>query len=185
MRRLKKVITARKMNKDKFILDACCGGRHIWFDKDNKKSIFMDIREVNKGEIELQPNWCVKPDVIGDYTDMPFEDNTFKLIVWDIPHKIKNYKKSIISKKYGYLGEDWQNNTKKGFNECMRILDNYGVLEFKFADIDIPIKEILGLFPIKPLFGTVTKKGVNNTYWFCFMNIPDDTKVPENDNMAS
>ena len=24
------------------------------------------------------------------------------------------------------------------------------------------------------------REGVNNTYWFCFMNIPDDTKVPEN-----
>ena len=24
------------------------------------------------------------------------------------------------------------------------------------------------------------REGVNNTYWFCFMKIPDDTKVPEN-----
>ena len=40
------------------------------------------------------------------------------------------------------------------------------------SDFDIPIKTILSLFPFKPLFGTITKKGVNNTYWFCFMKIP-------------
>ena len=162
--------------ENKFILDACCGGKQIWFQKEQKNTIFMDIREIEKGEISLQPNWCIKPDIIADYINMPFENNSFKLIVWDIPHKIKNYDKSIILKKYGYLGENWKENTQKGFNEIMRILDDYGVLEFKFADIDIPIREILSLFPIKPLFGTVTKKGVNNTYWFCFMKIPKDKR---------
>ena len=33
------------------------------------------------------------------------------------------------------------------------------------------VNEILKLFHTKPLFGTVTKKGVNNTYFFTFMKI--------------
>ena len=68
---------------------------------------------------------------------------------------------------------------KNGFNAIMRYLSPYGVLEFKYADITIPTKEILNLFPIKPLFGTVTKKGVNNTYWFCFMKLPQTGEVYE------
>ena len=160
---------------NKFILDACCGGKHLWFDKDNKNTIFMDIREVEQGEIELQPNWCVKPNVIGDYTDMPFKDKSFKLIVWDIPHKIKNYEKSIISKKYGFLGEDWKSNTKRGFKECMRVLDDYGVLEFKWSDSEIPFKKVLALIEQEPLFQNTTNyKATSKTKWFCFMKIPKE-----------
>ena len=150
------------------ILDACCGGKQMWFQKNHPNTIYMDIRQEKQGAIKLQPNWKCKPDVIGDYRYMPFEDNSFKLIAWDIPHKIKK-DKSIIDMKYGHLGENWKEDTLRGFNEIMRVLDDYGVLEFKFADISIPIKEVLSIFPIKPLFGTITKKGVNNTYWFCFM----------------
>ena len=33
---------------EKFILDVCCGGRMMWFDKDNKNTLYCDIREVEK-----------------------------------------------------------------------------------------------------------------------------------------
>lgn len=77
-----------------------------------------------------------------------------------------------MQKVYGYLDKNYKDDLKNGFNEIMRVLDDYGVLEFKYSDISIPCKEILELFETEPLFGTVTKKGVNNTYWFCFMKIP-------------
>ena len=155
---------------EKVILDACSGGRHWWIQKNQENTIYMDIREEEPGTIKLQPNWCVKPDVIGSYCDMPFNDNSFNLIAWDIPHKIKQ-DKGIITKKYGYLGNNWKEDTTKGFNECMRVLKDKGVLIFKFSDLDISFKEILSLFPIKPLFGTPTKKGVNNTAFFVFMKM--------------
>lgn len=161
---------------EKYILDACCGGKHFWFDKNHKYTLFMDKRRVEKGAIPQQPNWECDPDIIGDYRDTDFEDKSFKLIVWDIPHKIKNYKKSLIIKKYGYLGESWREDTAAGFNELWRILDDYGVLVFKYADLDISVTEMLSLFPVKPLFGTKTKKGVNNTYWFTFMKIKEEEK---------
>ena len=161
-------------NNDKFILDACCGGKQFWFNKKQKNTIFMDIREVKKGTIEMQPNWCIKPDVIGDYRDMKFKDKSFKLIVWDIPHMLGKKINGIIQTKYGYLDKDtYEEDLKNGFKEIWRVLDDYGVLEFKYADVNVPVKQILDLFPIKPLFGTPTKKGVNNTFWFCFMKIPE------------
>lgn len=98
--------TKQKINietEDKFILDACCGGRQIWFQKEQENTIFMDIRQEAKGTIKLQPNWSCEPNVIGDYRDMPFKDNSFKLIVWDIPHKIKQ-DRGIIEQKYGHQG---------------------------------------------------------------------------------
>lgn len=161
------------MKNTDFILDACCAGRQIWFQKFQKNTIFMDIREVKKGTIQLQPNWSIEPTIIGNYKKMPFKNNSFKLVVWDIPHTLGKKINGIIQMKYGYLDRDnYSQDLKQGFSEIMRVLDDYGILEFKYADVAIPCKEILNLFPIKPLFGTVTKKGVNNTYWFCFMKIP-------------
>ena len=155
---------------EKLILDACCGGRHFWFDKQNPNALFMDIRQIKPGAISLQPNWSVQPDVIGDYRNMDFEDESFRLVVWDIPHKLKP-DKGLITMKYGALGETWREDITKGFKEIWRVLKDEGVLVFKYADLDISVKEMLSLFDVQPLFGTVTKKGVNNTYWFCFMKV--------------
>ena len=33
---------------DKIILDACCGSRMFWFDKNNPAALFVDIRSPNK-----------------------------------------------------------------------------------------------------------------------------------------
>ena len=130
----------------------------------------MDIRQVEPGAISVQPNWSVQPDVIGDYRNMDFEDESFRLVVWDIPHKLKP-DKGLITMKYGALGETWREDITKGFKEIWRVLKDEGVLVFKYADLDISVKEMLSLFDVQPLFGTVTKKGVNNTYWFCFMKV--------------
>jgi len=128
----------------------------------------MDIRKEPKGFIKEQPNFEVSPDIIGDYRKTNFKDKQFKHIVWDIPHKIKK-DSGIITKKYGYLGENWKEDLTAGFNELWRILDDGGTLCLKFSDLDISIKTLLDLFPIKPLYGTPTKKGVNCSYWFVFV----------------
>ena len=56
-----------------------------------------------------------------------------------------------------------------GFNECMRVLKPNGVLVFKWSEIQIPLREILSLFPQKPLFGNRAIKRGNKTHWLCFM----------------
>lgn len=66
------------------ILDACCGSRMFWFDKNESHTTFMDIRQEKFDIHGKKVN--VDPDVIGDFRDMPFEDNTFNLVVFDPPH---------------------------------------------------------------------------------------------------
>lgn len=57
---------------------------------------------------------------------------------------------------------------RRGFAECFRVLDDDGVLIFKWSEVQIPLKEILPLAPYPPLFGNRSGKN-NNTHWLCFM----------------
>ncbi len=151
----------------KEVIDVCCGGRHMWFDKENKNTVFMDIRRVEPGSIELRPNWSVQPCVLGSFEKIPFQNNSFNLVVCDPPHKIK-HSSGLIIQKYGFLGDEWEYKIKNMFNECWRILSPGGTLIIKWADVDIPPRKILALFSKKMLFGTHTKKGTNNTYFWTF-----------------
>lgn len=159
----------------KVLADLCSGHRSIWWDKEHPDCIYMDIREEEPGTIKLQPNWCVKPDVIGDYRDMFFLDETFHLIVWDIPH-ILEATSGIMLKKYGKLGSQWRKDCTDGFKEVWRVLKPHGVLLFKYNDLSIAIPEMLSCFFETPLVGTRTKKSVGNdgtgTYWFAFIKLP-------------
>ena len=102
---------------------------------------------------------------------MTFEDKAIKLVVFDPPHLLKLGKKSWMAKKYGILTENWKEDIKKGFNECWRVLDDYGTLIFKWSERDIKIREVLDLIEQKPLFGHPTSQG-GKTHWICFMKIP-------------
>ena len=66
------------------ILDACCGSRMFWFDKQEPHTTYMDRREE---EFEIHKKKInVKPDIVADFRDMPFDDETFNLVVFDPPH---------------------------------------------------------------------------------------------------
>jgi|GEM_PF-4955529 len=45
----------KKMLEGKFILDACCGSRMFWFNKKHPNTLYMDIREYDKGDIIVDP----------------------------------------------------------------------------------------------------------------------------------
>ena len=156
------------MNKK--ILDPCCGSRMFWFDKSNPLTIFGDIRE-------LEDTLCdgrkleIKPDINMDFRDIPFEDNKFKLVVFDPPHLKQVGKTSWMAKKYGKLGKDWEDDLRKGFSESFRVLENYGVLIFKWNEQQIKVSEILKLTNHQPLFGHKSGK-LQKTHWLCFMKIP-------------
>lgn len=165
---------SERISKDKFILDACCGAKYMWFNKNHPNTIYIDIRRTEKGFNQRRKNECVNPDIIMDFRDLKFKDNSFKLIVWDIPHLKSLGETSILRKQYGCLNaETWQSDLKNGFKELWRCLDNYGILIFKFNDLEIKFKDVLNLFPIEPLFGnTASKNKKSTTKWFCFMKIP-------------
>lgn len=98
------------------ILDACCGSKMFWFDKENPQVTFMDKREANyslgtyptkNGDKERL--LTVSPDIIADFRNMPFDDNQFHMVVFDPPHLIYAGKDSWLAKKYGTLNRDtWQ-----------------------------------------------------------------------------
>ena len=83
------------------ILDACCGSKMFWFDKQEPHTTYMDRREE---EFEIHKKKInVKPDIVADFRDMPFEDETFNLVVFDPPHLLWAGQKSFMRAQYGQL----------------------------------------------------------------------------------
>lgn len=146
------------------ILDPCCGSKMFYFDKNDPRVVFGDIHK-------LKTNLCdgrslvIEPDIEMDFREMPFDDNTFSCVVFDPPHLIKVGKKSWLALKYGKLENSWQEDIKRGFAECFRVLKANGVLVFKWNERDIPLKSILELSEEKPLLKWKNDK----THWVIFI----------------
>ena len=116
------------------ILDACCGGRMFWFEKAHPDVIYMDNRRLNDMACDGR-RIVVDTDILGDCREMPFDDDTFNLVVFDPPHLIYAGENSWMRKKYGCLNKDtWRDDLKKGFTECFRVLKADGVLVFKWNE---------------------------------------------------
>jgi SAM-dependent methyltransferase len=168
------------------VLDACCSVKGFWFDHDDDRAMFMDIRE---GEFETTKGaLVVKPDVVADFTDMPFPDNTFRLVVFDPPHHTaKRFRtrkdNSAIVKRYGRLPDEWSDVLRLGFAECFRVLLPMGVLVFKWFDGEIPVKDVLALTPERPLFGHKSGKRMK-THWIAFLkpNATGEAALPAKEN---
>ena len=165
--------------EQKPVLDATCGSRMIWFNKENELAVFVDQREMDSEAIWTSGDgksvrYCsIHPDVKASFTDLPFEDETFYHVVFDPPHMIKLGETSWMAKKYGKLnGEDWPSVLKAGFDECWRVLKPYGTLIFKWAEIDIPVKEIIKAIGKDPLYGCRSGKQLK-THWMTFIKIPE------------
>lgn len=155
---------------NKFILDACCGGRMFRFDKHHENAVYIDNRTLDKWSVDSRPEFFIEPDMVMDFCDLKFPDKHFKLVVWDPPHLQSLYETSWMAKKYGVLSWDRKDELAKWFSECWRVLDDYGVLIFKRNEYEIPLSEVLELFEQKPLFGHTTgKKGM--TKRLCFMKV--------------
>ena len=151
------------------ILDACCGSRMFWFNKTNPNVLFADIRTENHILCDGR-KLKIEPDIKMDFTKMGFADRSFKLVVFDPPHLKNIGKNSWLFKKYGALNDDWKKDIKKGFDECMRVLDEYGILIFKWNETQIKVNEILAEISYTPLFGHKSGKN-SNTHWLCFMKL--------------
>lgn len=161
---------------DKFILDACCGGRCFWQNKEHPNTIYID-NEPRAAKISVQrPLFKCDPDLVMDFTNLRFKDHSFKLVVWDPPHLLDLNETSEMRKKYGCLNKQtWKYDLKKGFSECWRVLEDYGVLIFKWNEEDISTTDVLKLFSRDPLFGHVAGSK-SKTKWFCFMKIPKESR---------
>lgn len=151
---------------DKPILDACCGSRMMWFDKQNPNTVYADVRTETHTLCDGRV-LEVSPDIEMDFTDMAFADGTFSLVVFDPPHLVKLGEKSWMAKKYGKLFPGWEDQIKAGFDECMRVLKPQGVLIFKWNENQIKINKIIEVIGTRPLFGHPSGKH-GQTIWMTF-----------------
>lgn len=146
------------------VIDVCCGSKMFWFNKSNSDTVFMDIRQFEDTLCDGR-KLIIKPDIVGDFRNIPFPDSTFKLAVFDPPHLVKLGENSWMAKKYGKLQEGWKDDIKQGFEECMRVLEPYGILVFKWNEEQIKVRDVLSAILYKPLFGDRRSK----TLWMVFM----------------
>lgn len=152
---------------DKLALDACCGSKMMWFDKNNPNVVFADIRTENHTLCDGR-SLEIKPDVQADFTKLPFADNSFYLVAFDPPHMKNLGKNSWMAKKYGVLNRTWQQDIKQGFDECMRVLKPNGVLVFKWNESQIKTSTIIQLLQVQPLFGHTSGRQ-SKTHWMTFL----------------
>lgn len=156
----------------KKILDVACGRKMFWFDKNNPNVEFCDNRKGNYILCDGR-KLEINPDTICDFTDLPFTDNQFCLVVFDPPHLIHLGGASWTARKYGVLPDNWQKLIAEGFRECFRVLKPNGILIFKWSETQIRVSEILKLTEQKPLFGHKSGR-LNKTHWLCFMKADAD-----------
>lgn len=149
------------------VLDPCCGSRMFWFDQQDQRVLFGDIRSEEHTLCDGRA-LNITPDVLIDFRALPFADGSFKMVVFDPPHLRKAGLKSWLGLKYGILGQDWQDDLFRGFAECFRVLEPQGVLIFKWNEIQIKVSDILALTDQKPLFGHKSGKRMD-THWITFM----------------
>lgn len=154
------------------ILDACCGSKMFWFDRDNSNVTFMDKRQETISAMDRGHQRVIEisPDVVGDFRHMPFDDESFHMVVFYPPHLIRGGDSSWLVKKYGRLDDTWPFDLRAGFNESMRVLKPYGTLIFKWNEEQIKLSEVLNAVGYQPLFGD--KRG--KTHWLVFMKMGDE-----------
>ena len=103
-----------------------------------------------------------------DFRDLPFPDDSFRLVAFDPPHLERAGPRSWLAAKYGRLSNDWRDDLRAGFSECFRVLEVGGVLVFKWNETQVRTKEVLSLTDRKPLFGQVSGRS-GMTHWLVFM----------------
>jgi hypothetical protein len=169
-RRMQPSPPTRNKNKEeimeKKILDMTCGARQMWFDKNNESALFID----NRCEKIQMPNGSVldiNPDLIADYTKLPFIDECFYLVVFDPEHRNDLGKDSWMEKQYGNLPADWLSKIVDGINEGMRVLKPNGTLIFKWNTKQFKVKDIFEAVDYKPAFGHTSGR-TGNTIWITF-----------------
>ena len=169
---------------DKMILDVTCGARQIWFQKHEPHTLYCDRRrehfEDRFGANHSKRTLDINPDMECDFTKLPFDDETFHLVVFDPPHLIGE-SDAWLKKAFSFY------DTKKtavqtvaaGIVECMRVLKVGGVLVFKWSEIHVSSREIIDACGIEPLFGHRSGRKMN-THWMTFMKFE-----PEKDGLQS
>ena len=133
----------------------------MWWDKSHPDVLYMDKRVVPPGSIVQQPMWAVEPDLVADYTALPFPDETFEMVVYDPPHA--PITTGIIASKYGTMTD--LDEITAGLRECLRV--SRGWVVFKWSEAPFPVGEVINRLGVQPMFGHTTAKS-GSTIWCVF-----------------
>ena len=145
------------------VLDACCGSRMFYFDKEDNRVLYCDNREELTTLCDGR-KLIVRPDMHIDFRNMPFADSAFRLVIFDPPHLLRAGEKSWLRLKYGVLPKNWQTYIREGFDECWRVLQEGGTLVMKWSTDQIPATDMLKAIGQRPLIGD--KRGKKRWYVF-------------------
>ena len=156
------------------VLDVCCGARMFWFTRSDGRALFVDKRRervtyIDRGKVRHSD---IDPDLLCDFSKLPFRDETFALVVFDPPHLKGTGPRGWMRLKYGGLDQQWEEMLRAGFSECFRVLKPHGTLCFKWSTVDVPLRRVLALTPVAPLFGNRNPK-LSKTHWCVFLK-PND-----------
>ena len=153
----------------KTVLDPASSMRSFYFNKTDERVVFGDIREDETHLLTNGQTITIKPDEVMDFRAIPYPDESFQMVVFDPPHRIKLTAESDFIKKYGSLErESWQDDLAKGFSECFRVLKTNGTLVFKWSEVSIKLTEVLALTDQKPILGHPSGKRMG-THWVLFI----------------
>ena len=165
------------------VLDACCSVRSFWFDRSDERVIFVDkrsgitiIQDAPNSKEHGRREYKVVPDVVCDFTVLPFPSETFAHVVFDPPHMTNSGDTGHMTAHYGKLTGGWQEMLRKGFAECFRVLRPEGTLIFKWNERDILVSDVLALTPEKPLYGHRSGKR-SQTIWVAFLKSKTSVKI--------
>jgi len=158
----------------KLILDPASSTRSFYFDKEDDRVLFGDIRAKETHLLTNNQTIHIEPDEVMDFREIPYPDESFQCVIFDPPHRIKLKVESDFIKKYGSLErESWQEDISKGFAECFRVLKVNGTLIFKWSEVSIPLREVLKITPYKPVLGHPSGKRMG-THWVLFIKTEED-----------
>ena len=151
------------------ILDPASSMRAFYFNKQDERVVFGDIREDESHLLCNGQTITIKPDEVMDFRSIPYPDASFQCVVFDPPHMLRLSEKSWMRKKYGVLdSQTWREDITQGFKECFRVLKPNGTLIFKWNEVSISTKEILTLTDHVPVLGHPSGKRMG-THWVLFI----------------
>lgn len=142
-------------------------------DKQDPRVLFSDIR--NEEHTLCDGRLLeITPDIIADFKNLPFPDETFYQVLFDPPHLVRVGKNSWMFKKYDSLDKhSWRSDLAAGFKEAFRVLRPHGSLIFKWNETQIWASQILELTECKPTI--VQRVGKNDkTHWMVFYKGADN-----------
>lgn len=159
----------------KKILDACCSARQFWFQPKYRDAVFVDCRSCDE-VLSDGRTIEIKPDIIADFRNLPFPDQSFYHVVFDPPHIKGLGRNSFMGKRFGVLDDEWESLIRDGFSECWRVLKENGSLVFKWNEYSIKTSEILKILPQTPIYGHKSGK-LAKTQWLVFFKNSDNCKA--------